>query len=304
MKEILNNKKFVNIKEIHFTPELKKRLGVVFGDKKTKRAEEISKKVAGFQFTYLSGKREISGLLALPKSHANKKFPCIIYNRGGYKDFSLLRHGALFSNLGRLAVEGYVVIASQYSGNSLSEGKDEYGGKDVNDIIALYDVLKAISPVDIKKIGIYGGSRGGMMTFLVLKKVKWIKAVCIKSGLYNLVRNEQLRPEMKKVFQEAFGGTKKEMIKRSVEYWADNVPKTVPILMLHGSSDWRSSPVDALETSKKFIKYNVPHRLVLFEGADHFITEFSNEENLLTISWFEKYLKNNEPLPNLKLHGD
>jgi len=303
MIDILNNKKFISIKEVHFTPEFKKRIQAVLGDKKTVEAERNSKKVAGFQFTYLSDKRKISGLLVVPKSRAIKKIPCIIYNRGGNKDFGILRPGALFSNLGRLANDGYLVIASQYSGNRISDGKDEYGGRDVKDIIALHDILKTISFADMDKIGMYGGSRGGMMTFLVLKKVKWVKAVCIKSGLYSLIRNRNLRPEMGKVFKEAFGGSKKEMIKRSVEYWADKLPKNTPILMLHGSSDWRTSPLDALETSKKFINYKIPHRLVLFEGADHFLTEFSDEENLMITSWFDRYLKNNEPLPNLRPHG-
>jgi len=303
MNKILKNKKFVNIKEIYFTPELKKKLQVVLGVKRAKEAEKNSKKIEGFQFTYLSSGKKISGLLSIPKKHAGKKIPCIIYNRGGNKDFGLLRPGALFSNMGRLAVEGYVVIASQYSGNSLSEGKDEFGGKDVDDIIAIHNLLKTIPFADTKKIGMYGGSRGGMMTFLVLKRVKWIKVVCIKSGLYNLPRNAKLRPEMKKVFKETFGGSKKDMVKRSVEYWADKIPKNIPILMLHGSSDWRTNPISALETSKQFIKHNVPHSLVLFEGADHFLTEVSNEEDRLIISWFNKYLKDNKSLPNLKLHG-
>lgn len=43
MNKILKNKKFVSIKEIHFTPELKRGLRDVFGDKKVKRAEEIFK---------------------------------------------------------------------------------------------------------------------------------------------------------------------------------------------------------------------------------------------------------------------
>lgn len=303
MNEILKNKKFISIKEIYFTPELKNRLRTILSTVKAKKAEEISKKVAGFQFTYLSGKKEISGLLTIPKTRVGKKIPCIIYNRGGNKDFGILRPGALFSNLGRIAVEGYVVIASQYSGNSLSEGKDEYGGSDVNDIISLHDILKTMSFADTNNIGMYGGSRGGIMTFLVLRKVKWVKAVCIKSGLYDLVSNAKLRPEMKKVFKEAFGGSQKEMIKRSVTYWIDKLPKNIPILMLHGSADWRSSPVDALEVSKKFIKYKIPHRLMLYEGADHFLTEFPNEENILTVSWFNRYLKNKESLPNLKPHG-
>ena len=303
MDKILKNKKFVDIKEVSFNPELKKRLQDVFGGEEAEKAEKISKKIKGFQFTYLSKNGKISGLLSLPKSSNGKKFPCIIYNRGGNKDFSILQPGALFKNLGFLAEEGYVVIASQYSGNNLSEGKDEFGGKDVDDVIELYHILKTLPMADTKKVGAYGASRGAMMTLLLLKKVKWLKAVCVKSGLYNLIATAKFRPKMKEVFKECFGGSKAEMIKRSVEYWADKLPKNVPILMLHGSADWRTNPVDALETSKKFIKYHIPHRLVLFEGADHFLSEFPEEDRQLTISWFDKYLKSGQSLPNTKPHG-
>lgn len=74
--------------------------------------------------------------------------------------------------------------------------------------------------------------------------------------------------------------------------------------MLHGSSDWRSDPISVLDTSKKLIKNKIPHRLVLFEGADHFLTEFSEEHDLLTLSWFNQYLKKTHNLPNLTPHDD
>jgi dipeptidyl aminopeptidase/acylaminoacyl peptidase len=292
MNTILKNKKFHSSKEIFFTPELKKGLQNAFGDLDAAKAEKISKKIRGFAFEYASKNGKVSGLLVLPKMPSSKKIPCIIYNRGGYKDFSILRPGAVFKNLGFLAVEGYIVIASQYSGNMLSEGKDDYGGKDVDDIVALYDILKTIPVADVGRIGVYGGSRGGMMTLLLMRKVKWIKAACIVSGLYNLVTTAKRRPEMKRVFKEAFGGSQKELMKRSVRYWTDELPKNVPILMLHGSTDERASPLDALETSKEFLKCKVPHRLVLFESADHSLAKFSDEVNALAISWFETYLKN------------
>ncbi|HXK31135.1 MAG TPA: hypothetical protein VJZ94_00035, partial [Candidatus Paceibacterota bacterium] len=112
MDKILKNKKFISVKEIHFTPEFKRGLRNIFGDNKAKRAEELSKKTAGFQFTYLSGKNKVFGLLSVPISRAGKKLPCIIYNRGGYKDFGILKQGALFNNMGRFSALGYVVIAS------------------------------------------------------------------------------------------------------------------------------------------------------------------------------------------------
>jgi dipeptidyl aminopeptidase/acylaminoacyl peptidase len=291
MNAILKNKSFTSIKEIFFTPKLKEGLRGVFGDADAEKAEMVSKKVRGFEFTYTSKNGKVSGLLALPKSPQKKKIPCIIYNRGGYKDFSILRSGAVFKNLGFLSVEGYVVIASQYSGNSLGEGKDEYGGKDIDDVVALYDILKTIPTADVGKIGVYGGSRGGLMTFLLMQRVKWIKAVCIVSGLYNLVTTAKRRPEMKRVFKEAFGGSREEMIKRSVQYWVKKLPKNIPILMLHGALDERASPLDALETSKQFLECKVPHRLVVFESADHFLTGFSGETSSFVVSWFDTYLK-------------
>src|SRR3989344_3971192 len=269
MDTILKNKKFTTIREILFTPDLKEKLRGVFGDADAMQAEKVSKKISGFQFTYMSKNGKVSGMLAVPKLPATKKLPCIIYNRGGYKDFSILRSGAVFKNLGFLVVEGYIVIASQYSGNMLSEGKDEYGGRDIDDVIALHDILKIITMADTRRIGVYGGSRGGMMAFLLMRKVQWIKAACVVSGLYNLVKTAKRRPEMKQVFKEAFGGSQKELVKRSVEYWTDTLPKNIPVLMLHGGSDLRASSLDALETSKKFIERKVPHRLVLFESADH-----------------------------------
>ena len=37
------------------------------------------------------------------------------------------------TKMGVIAAQGYVVIASNYRGNSNSEGKEEFGGSDVND---------------------------------------------------------------------------------------------------------------------------------------------------------------------------
>jgi len=73
--------------------------------------------------------------MAKPKETGN--YPCVIYNRGGNRDFGglLVAHGAI--TLGKLAKEGYVVIASQYRGNGGSEGQEEFGGKDVNDLFIL-----------------------------------------------------------------------------------------------------------------------------------------------------------------------
>ena len=94
--------------------------------------------------------------MARPKKSGH--YPCIIYNRGENREFGSLKiaHGA--TRLGQIAKEGYVVIASQYRGNGGSEAREELGGKDVNDILILTEVLKEIEQADTRKIRMYGWS--------------------------------------------------------------------------------------------------------------------------------------------------
>ena len=130
-----------------------------------------------YVITYLSDGLRINGLLVKPKQKG--EYPCVIFNRGGNRDFGSLNmaHGAI--TLGQIAKEGYVVIASQYRGNGGSEGNEEFGGDDVNDVTILPKVLKEIEGADTSKIGMYGWSRGGMMTYIALTKMSEIKAVVV-----------------------------------------------------------------------------------------------------------------------------
>ena len=149
-----------------------------------------------YSITYLSDGLKINGLMVKPKKKG--KYPCVIYNRGGNRNFGSLKiaHGAI--TLGQIAKEGYVVIASQYRGNAGSEGKEEFGGKDVNDITILTEVLKEIEVADTNRIGMYGWSRGGMMTYIALTKTDKIKAVVVGGAVSDNFSSIKDRPEMEK----------------------------------------------------------------------------------------------------------
>jgi len=259
-----------------------------------------------YSITYLSDGLKIRGLMAKPKKEGN--YPCVIYNRGGNRDFGSLvvAHGAI--TLGQIAKEGYIVIASQYRGNGGSEGKEEFGGKDVNDITILPEVLKEIQGADTERIGMYGWSRGGMMTYIALSKMEGIKAAVVGGAPSNAYSNIEDRPEMEtKVMAELIPNYTDnkdiELEKRSAIKWADKFPKNVPILMLHGNADWRVKPEQSLNLALEFEKHRIPYRLIVFEGGDHGISEHKQEVNEQVIKWFNKYLKNSEQLPNMKYHG-
>ncbi len=66
-----------------------------------------------------------------------------------------------------MAAWGYIVIASQYSGNAGSEGKEDLGGQKTKMFsICIHSFRKNSTMRTLDRIGMYGASRGGMMTYL------------------------------------------------------------------------------------------------------------------------------------------
>jgi len=257
-----------------------------------------------YGITYMSDGLRVNGLMAKPKLKGN--YPCVIYNRGGNRDFGSMVVAVGAMTLGQIAREGYVVIASQYRGAAGSQGQEEFGGKDVNDVLNLIKVLDEIEDADTDNIGMYGWSRGGMMTYIALTKTDRIKAAVVGGAKSDLTIID--RPEMEtRVYAELIpnyaANKEEELKKRSAIYWADKFPKDVPILMLHGNSDWRVKSTNSLNLALEFEKLRIPYRLKIFEGGDHGISEFRSEVNEEVMNWFSKYLKNNAPLPDMDFHG-
>jgi len=257
-----------------------------------------------YEITYLSDGLKVKGLLVKPKEEG--EYPCIIYNRGGNRDFGALNKKIGVWLLGKLAKEGYVIIASQYRGNGGGEGQEEFGGKEVNDVLVLTEVLKEIEGADTDRIGMYGWSRGGMMTYIALTKTDKIKAAVVGGANSDLTIID--RPNMaKRVYAELIPNYEQnkevELKKRSAIYWADQFPKNVPILLLHGNADWRVKSTNSLKLALEFEKYRIPYRLKIFEGADHGITEFRTEVDQEILDWFNRYLRDGETLPNMEFHG-
>ena len=291
----------INIEEIKLTPKMKGEMDSF----SKKRADENAKKITAYKFLYKSGGHKVVGFLVEPKE-GGKKLPVVICNRGGFRQFGAIEEHHLFTRwMARFAGAGYIAIASQYSGNSGSEGVDTFGGKDIDDVLNLYQILKKYPRADINRIGMYGFSRGGMMTYIALSKVKWIKAAIVHAGPTNLLKKENFKPEMEEHFRKMFGGELLEKKKRSVVCWVNKLPKKTPILIIHGTADKRVSPSDSLELSEKLYSHKIPHRLIIYEGGDHDLSEFREEVGAEKIRWFDRFVKNPKPvLPNLKLHGE
>ncbi|WP_276503512.1 alpha/beta hydrolase family protein [Terrimonas pollutisoli] len=259
-----------------------------------------------YRITYLSDGLKVTAYSVEPNKEG--KYPCIISNRGGSRDFgqwSLLGIGRF---LGVLASWDYIIIASQFRGNDGGDGIEEFGGKDINDVLNLIPVLGQIPNADTSRIGIEGTSRGGMMTYLALKKTCVFKAAVVTAGLANAFNNISSRPEMEKnVFSQLvpnyWAHKEIELKERSAVFWADKICNKTPLLIMHGSSDWRVLPSESLELVNKLYQYKHPTRFILYEGADHGITEFRDERLAEMKKHFDYYVRDNKKLPDMVPHG-
>lgn len=247
------------------------------------------------KITYDSDGLKVKGYIARPKDET-KKYPCIIWCRGGIGNAGAIDSFNAKGIFGQLASWGYVVLASQYRGNDGGEGKDEFGGDDINDVINLKLLAKEIESADDSRWGIEGWSRGGMMTYLTLTKDSNFNCAVVTGGIANLRCNSDKSKFMKRLYEVTMGkhGTgsfNQKCESRSIVNFADKLPKNTPLLLIHGTADNRVLPHDSLDLSYKLLEYNIPFELVMLKDEDHFLKGHRKEVDRMRKKWFEKYLK-------------
>lgn len=256
---------------------------------------------------YMSDGLRVKAILASPIKEG--KHPVIIYNRGGNREFGKISPKKMVYNMAEMARWGYVVIGSQYRGNDGGDGQEEFGGADINDVISLLPLIKSQSNTNPDRIGMFGISRGGMMTYLSLMETDEIKAAAVIGGVTDLsLMNDSRGGVMEQyVYSQLipnYWEHKDSLLKqRSAITRLDEISKTTPMLIMHGTSDWRVVPEESYNIAHEFQQRKIPYRLVMFEGADHGLSENREEAYNMIKSWFDKYLKNDEELPNLEPHG-
>lgn len=249
------------------------------------------KHMNAYRFTYTSQMHGVVGYIVVPKKRVTRA-PTIVFNRGGSGEFGAIKIGQLFTDtIGALARAGYVVIASQYSGVEGGEGVDEMGGSDLHDVINLQKIIKELPFCDSKKIGVYGFSRGGIMTYRTLQKKRWVRAAVVVSGPTDLFFQETYRPEMRKHFKKMFGGSREEKKKRSVLYWYKEIKRTVPLLVLCGMNDWRVDPREAFRFAEKATGHFRDFKLIAYPQGTHALEEYETQVNQEIDNWFNTFLK-------------
>ncbi|OOE12856.1 alpha/beta hydrolase family protein [Fictibacillus arsenicus] len=237
-----------------------------------------------FRIEYLVDELKVVGFIIRPKS--DNKLPVLIYNRGGNGEYGKLDDERLY-RLSKYALEGYVVLASQYRGNDGGDGKDAFGGDDVRDVFALSWLADDLPYADKGNKVMIGHSRGGMMTYLCMKYEMDLKAAAVIGAPTNLLRRPLAFP-MDSILAERIGDFSKkrdEYCERSALLWPEKI-KT-PILIQHGEADSRVDYKDAAELAELLTKNNVVHKFILYKDGDHAQINMSKIETEKFLNGFQ-----------------
>lgn len=276
------------------------RASIELGDSKNKMiasgwGEDALNNNVVEKITYISDGLKVKGYIAYPRDRANK-YPCVIWNRGGIGDRGAIDSFTAKGVFGQIASWGYVVFTSQYRGNDGGEGKDEFGGDDLNDVLNLIPLAKEFEFADDENWGIEGWSRGGMMTYLALTKNYNFKCAIVTGGIANLRCNSDESPFMRRLYEVTMGTYSDDEFNqkcesRSIVNFPEKLSKNTPVLILHGTDDNRVLPHDSLDLSYQLLKYKIPFRLVMLEGGDHFMRKHRKEVDEMRKMWYGKYLQ-------------
>ena len=242
---------------------------------------------------YLSDGLKVVGYIWKPKNSEGKKLPLIIFNRGGNRERSKLEPWMAGGFYGFVS-NGFVVIGSQYRGVDGGEGKDEYGGADVRDVLNLIPLARSLGYVDMNNVFMFGNSRGGMMTYLALKQNIPVNAAAVMSGVTDLPGNAQDRPELvSTIYQELIPDfeTRREdaMRERSAVHWPDKI--NVPLLMLHGTADRSIGAGRTLALAQKLQDLGKSYELIIYAGGDHGLTLDRADSERRVLDWFRRHMK-------------
>lgn len=244
---------------------------------------------------YMSDSLKVNGYILEPKGGSN--FPVIISNRGGSFDYGALNDTTAIEWNKFLVNAGYMVFASNYRGNMGSEGKEEWGSGDVRDVLNFFEIIDNYPRADSSNIGMYGWSRGGMVTFNALRKTNRLNAAVIGGEDGNIYEDYYHNDHINDYFERVFSymwpdelQMKSHLKSISAYYFIEELNPT-PLLLLHGTGDKLSSAKQALKTLNKLIEKSYPVSFKLYHGSNHGLDEYTSEVDRDIIEWFDRYLK-------------
>ncbi len=262
------------------------------------------------EITYASDGLPVRGLLIKPKAPGTRKWPAIIFNRGGNGELGRITDDGVtpcgrinasclqFVDLYLLAKAGFVVIASDYRYQGATVKRDEWGGIEVNDVLNLVPALKSLDFVDPERLYMLGESRGGTMAYLAIKRGIPVKAAAVIAGVSDLkawvdatpamgmVNGNQYIDGFAKIWPDYEHRAEEYYRARSAVYWAGQI--NVPVLILHSRTDRLVPVTQALRMAEALQEKGKVYALHIYEQDGHSLPQNRDDRDRMIIDWFNR----------------
>jgi len=257
-----------------------------------------------FWYDAFDGKRLHGWILKPPGFDASKKYPLILHIHGGPHT----AYGYAFTHeFLWMAAKGYVVVYTNPRGSS-SYGREfgdgiqyAFPGPDYEDLMGGVDAVVKRGYIDEARMGVTGGSGGGILTNWIITKTNRFKAavslrsIADWSSFWYVCDFTLFQPYW---FRGAPWETPEEFTSRSPIMFADKIE--TPLMLIDGDADLRTPAAAGGEQMFRALKYlKKPTVMVRFPGETHELSRSGKPGHRVErlrhiLGWFDKYLMGTE----------
>jgi dipeptidyl aminopeptidase/acylaminoacyl peptidase len=241
-------------------------------------------------------------LIKPPDFDAAKKYPVVFLIHGGpqgaWNDAWSTRW-----NPSLWAAQGWVVAAPNPRGSTgfgqkfVDEISQDWGGKVMVDLDAVFDRVAKLPYVDASRQGIAGASYGGYAVNWLIAHDHRFKAAVSHDGVFNL-ESMALATEELWFTEWEFGGpatsakARAQFAKWSPHLFAERI-KT-PTLVITNELDYRVPVDQGLQLFTALRRNGVPSEMLVFPDEGHWVLGTLNSKlwHETVFGWMKKYLAN------------
>lgn len=175
----------------------------------------------------------------------------------------------------RLSEQGYVALALSMRGWPPSNGRDDCGGEQPDDVVKAADWLAALPGINADSIGVLGFSLGGQVALLAGARSPRIKAIVAYFPITDVQRWKETTSNaaIRDIYVPQVCGTGGP---NSPVNSADKI--RAPVLLIHGDRDLWVPTEQSLRMREALRKANRYVELLVIGGGDHGFTDEQSKQ--------------------------
>jgi dipeptidyl aminopeptidase/acylaminoacyl peptidase len=247
------------------------------------------------------GKNVQGWILKPPDFDASRKYPLILEIHGGPHS----AYGNTYTHEFQwMAAKGYVVLFTNPRGStSYGQGfgniiQYHYPGDDYKDLMAGVDEVLKKGYVDANRLGVTGGSGGGLLTNWTITQTQRFKAAVAQRDIadwYGFWFTADFTLFQPTWFRKAPWEDPQDFAARSPITHVANV--TTPLMLINGDADYRTPPADGGEMMFRALKYRrIPTVMVRFPRETHELSRSGEpwhrvERLQHIVGWMDQWLQ-------------